>query len=618
MPTNNANTTFDIDLTTPYISLLTNYTHEDRAAKGLRKRGPNATPEPPIHFTALELVRDHRLLLLTGPAGSGKTTFARRIVQILEGGGEYVGCVVRNEAGDVREETWDDAGVQPYYLPVPSLPGLKEVTEETVPRLLASAGRRERSTALIVLDAVEKAGPEARGYLEGLLDLIEHREDARLLILCETDAYTAWSQPLAVTRHALLPLLETQRRAAVGQLMKVEPAEVKLGLGMAAGNPALFGLALRGGDVGDVAEEVLDKWLAAVAGSSDEAERLAAEAFEAIKDDAANNAEGKSSKESAYSSSLLLGSSSVARQLLAARHLTRLSSDIAVALFAQAPARWEPVLRSQLHRLKDSPEAHKLVQELTSGTELNAQRGALLVSDLPIGSSAVHRDRIADLALQIIEQGQLPTPYRVKAGRVLSSLHDPRDLQRLASVPTGTVLMGSNTHPNSQPIHEVFVESFRIGVYPVVNRDYLTFIRATDRDWRSPHSSAPDKRNHPATDLTWHDANAYCEWLASRWHAHGQINHRERVRLPTEAEWERAARGDLQETPASSPTYPWGTPWQHSASNTEEAGLNAPCTAGLFPTHASPYGCLDTTGQVWEWCSTLWGEEMGTPSFRYP
>ncbi|KAF9697788.1 hypothetical protein EKO04_004275 [Ascochyta lentis] len=400
--------------------------------------------------------------------------------------------------------------------------------------------------------------------------------------------------------------------------MGIEPAEVKIGLGRAAGNPALFALALQGESVGDAAEEVLDKWLAVVTVSSVEADLLAAKALEAIKNDTSRSVDATSSEHSASSNNLLLGSSSVARQLLAARHLADQSPEIAIELFTQAPSKWEFVIRSQLKRLQDSPEAQELVRGLTSGTESNAQRGALLVSDLPIINSAVHRDKIADLALQIVEQGNLPTSSRVEAGRVLSSLHDPRDLQILASVPAGKFLMGSNTHPNSQPIHEVSLKSFRIGVYPVVNRDYLTFTEATNRAWRSPHSTAPGKRNHPATDLTWHDANAYCEWLTSHWLACDRINKNELVRLPTEAEWERAARGDLQETSTSNPTYPWGTVWHHDAANSEETGPNAPCTVGLFPTHASPYGCLDMTGQVWEWCSTLWGDDMATPSLRYP
>ncbi|KAJ4331019.1 Thioredoxin domain-containing protein 17 [Ascochyta clinopodiicola] len=370
--------------------------------------------------------------------------------------------------GDVREERWDVQGVRPRYYPVESLAGLRGLVEDEVSQLLASMEGKGGGEVLIILDGVERAGPEARGVLEGLLARLEDREDVKLLVLCETDAYTSWPQPLPIPRHALLPLLEAQRRRAVGQLLGAEAADVKIGVGAAAGNPALFDLALRGGDVGDVAEEVLDRWLAAVTGSDEEADGLAAEAFEAFKGDGTESVELEASEELAYSSSSLLGSSIVARQLLAARHLARLSPDIAVDLFTQAPSKWEPVLRSQLHRLQDSPEAHKLVQGLNSGTELNAQRGALLVSDLPIGTSSIHRDRIAALALQTIEQSRLPTTSRVKAGRILSVLHDPRDLQALTSVPVGTFPMGSNTHPNSQPIHEVSVQRFRIGIYPVM------------------------------------------------------------------------------------------------------------------------------------------------------
>lgn len=68
-----------IDLARGYIPLLARFTHEDKAAKGLRKRKAGQKPEPPIQFSAVELVRDNKILLLTGPSGSGKTSFAKHL-----------------------------------------------------------------------------------------------------------------------------------------------------------------------------------------------------------------------------------------------------------------------------------------------------------------------------------------------------------------------------------------------------------------------------------------------------------------------------------------------------------------------------------------------------------
>lgn len=89
------------------------------------------------------------------------------------------------------------------------------------------------------------------------------------------------------------------------------------------------------------------------------------------------------------------------------------------------------------------------------------------------------------------------------------------------------------------------------------------------------------------------------------------------MRLPTEPEWERASRGDMPDG-GDEIVYPWGHGWNSDAANSEETGFNAPCATGLFPAGQSPYGCLDMAGQVWEWTTTLWGDDMATPHFTYP
>ena len=122
------------------------------------------------------------------------------------------------------------------------------------------------------------------------------------------------------------------------------------------------------------------------------------------------------------------------------------------------------------------------------------------------------------------------------------------------------------------------------------------FVAETGRAWRSPEHGVPERRSAPATDLTWRDARAYCAWLTLRWRADGRIGPHELVRLPTEPEWERAARGD-QTGADGAIVYPWGGPWNPDAVNGEETGFNDTCTVGIFPAGRSPMAASTWPGR---------------------
>lgn len=101
--------------------------------------------------------------------------------------------------------------------------------------------------------------------------------------------------------------------------------------------------------------------------------------------------------------------------------------------------------------------------------------------------------------------------------------------------------------------------------------------------------------DHPIVNVGWRDALAYAAWLArvtsQPW------------RLPTEAEWEKAARWDS--TRRYSRIYPWDDAFDQSRANTNESGIGATTPVGSYPTGASPYGAQDMAGNVWEWTSSL-------------
>jgi formylglycine-generating enzyme required for sulfatase activity len=176
-----------------------------------------------------------------------------------------------------------------------------------------------------------------------------------------------------------------------------------------------------------------------------------------------------------------------------------------------------------------------------------------------------------------------------------------RDLDgSMVYVPAGEFVMGSDAGDvDESPQRRVYLDAFEIDKYEVTNVQYQRFLRATGRDapqsWagrfvhllptRSPdwqgETYPPDETLHPVAGVDWQEAAAYCAWVGKR--------------LPTEAEWEKAARG------TEGWVYPWGDTWDASKANTREAGAGYTQPVGSYPAGASLYGALDMAGNVWEW-----------------
>ena len=162
----------------------------------------------------------------------------------------------------------------------------------------------------------------------------------------------------------------------------------------------------------------------------------------------------------------------------------------------------------------------------------------------------------------------------------------------LPHVPTGTFIMGSDPGDDPQagrdeaPAHRVRLSEFYAGRYPVTNAQFRVFAEATQRSLRAPIPAGRD--NHPLVNVAWDAAVAFCEWLSR---ATGQI-----FRLPTEAEWEKAARG------LEGRRYPWGNEWDQERANA--GGLHQGTTpVDMFsPAGDSVYGLAGLAGNVWEWC----------------
>jgi formylglycine-generating enzyme required for sulfatase activity len=146
-----------------------------------------------------------------------------------------------------------------------------------------------------------------------------------------------------------------------------------------------------------------------------------------------------------------------------------------------------------------------------------------------------------------------------------------------------------------QPQHDYSLKAFEIAKMPVTNAEYYAFIWTTGyrvpREWIGFHYPE-GQDNHPVVGVSKQDVDAYLEWLNSQFNSH--------YRLPSEAEWESAARG------GDTRLYPWGEEFDPWRCNTVESGKRGTTEVGEYsPSGDSPFGIVDMAGNVWEWTSSL-------------
>jgi formylglycine-generating enzyme required for sulfatase activity len=232
-------------------------------------------------------------------------------------------------------------------------------------------------------------------------------------------------------------------------------------------------------------------------------------------------------------------------------------------------------------------------------------------------------------------------PTTVRSASPATRVAPPIDFDWVP-IPAGKFLMGSDKQKDSLayddklPQHEVNLSTYRMARYPVTVAQFAQFVKATGyqttaekqgsawgwngtkyeeikgASWaqpRGPTSDVKEKANHPVTCVSWEDANAFCRWATEVLRAAGQSIE---IRLPSEAEWEKAARG------TDGRIYPWGNeaPDKTRCNFNMDVGDTTP--VGNYPTGKSPYGVLDMAGNVLEWTSSLWGQNWEKPDFGYP
>lgn len=181
-------------------------------------------------------------------------------------------------------------------------------------------------------------------------------------------------------------------------------------------------------------------------------------------------------------------------------------------------------------------------------------------------------------------------------------------------VPGGPFIMGAkevdDRHPYESPQFELALPAFRIGKYPVTNEQYSYYLQQCDLlpkpefDWNDDGEPKTEQDEWPVLGVSWEEAVAYCEWLAAQT--------KRPYTLPSEAQWEKAARGTKGQP------FPWGDEWEGG----KHCNLDPNQTTSVkhFPKGASPFECLDMLGNGREWTTTHWGNKRRTPEpiSQYP
>jgi formylglycine-generating enzyme required for sulfatase activity len=278
----------------------------------------------------------------------------------------------------------------------------------------------------------------------------------------------------------------------------------------------------------------------------------------------------------------------------------------------------------------------RLGQEIWSDLQSNVQErihGAILMLN--------ERERhiaLIDLVRMVGTPNQYSVSERVSVGKALSFLGDPRirvHNPNLMRVPGGEFTMGTASEaiggtssedvgqeldvvdqsqtngpgegaaPMTEqsrvrietPAHTVEVAPFSIGKFPVTNHEFHAYVltgRARPRDYWDGSNVDPWIQNQPVRDVTWEEAVGYCDWLADETGLP--------FRLPTEEQWEKAARG------TDARQYPWGDEFGFTFANVWEGCVAEPTPVGVYPDGVSPYGVLDMAGNVSEWTASFIGK----------
>jgi len=279
-------------------------------------------------------------------------------------------------------------------------------------------------------------------------------------------------------------------------------------------------------------------------------------------------------------------------------------------------------------------------------------------------------ERVKKWLIEIMKQDNFPAFERVVAGNNLALLGDPRPeisnlkVMQFCYIPNSDVWIGSADHDalaneEEKPLHKLNLpHDFWISRYPITVAQFYEFIKSAngyrnDEWWTKSGLKFRENKisifensfnfnlpNHPIVMVCWYEAIAFTRWLTFTLQNEGILENKWIIRLPSELEWEKTARGgiDIPETPVICDVsklnvpnelkiaknkeckrfYPWGDDLDNNYVNYLDTGIGTTSPLSCFFKGVSPYGCLEMSGNVWEWTRNFWGKDWLKTDYCYP
>ncbi|MCD4752777.1 MAG: SUMF1/EgtB/PvdO family nonheme iron enzyme [Anaerolineaceae bacterium] len=314
---------------------------------------------------------------------------------------------------------------------------------------------------------------------------------------------------------------------------------------------------------------------------------------------------------------------------------------------------WDIVFKMAIeerYHIGNDPDLAELSFQLNDQCELETERGQRLVywsallgellgvktiqdyddESLGITKGQEYLQEIRERVITLFS-GNLPPLERVETGNALAALGDPRfqkdffylpddEMLGFVEIPEGKFLMGSDpvkdiiARKDEQPQHKLHLPMYYIAKYPVTVGQWQKYVKALGHQ-AGDEDGLVGIINHPVMNVTWHETLEYCEWLNAEIKTSDQtpqqikklIENGWQIGLPSEAEWEKAARGE------NGKIYPYGNQFDSQRGNTFETGIGTTSSVGCFVNGDSPFECLDMSGNVWEWTRSVYSQTLTYP-----